>query len=69
MINYFVSFAIIVPGRTNGFGNYEVNASRPIRGFDDISHICEQLKEKIQSKYDSNEAIDVIILNWKRFEK
>ena len=62
IIKYFISFNYKSKDVT-GLGNLEIDRIAPIEGFEDIQDMQEYIAEK-------NEMFgNVVILNWKRFEK
>lgn len=59
---YFVSYIFVDNDNVNGTTSCEVITKRKITGFKNIQEITDHIKER-------NNYKEVVIINWRRFEK
>lgn len=59
---YFVSYIFVDNDNVSGTNSCEVTTKRKITGFKSIQEITDLIKER-------NNYKEVVIINWRRFEK
>ena len=60
-MKYFVSYSFVQRDKSV-LGNYELDAEKPIQGFEDIKMISKLIEIEVKLE-------QVIILEWKKFEE